>query len=119
MSDSVESETIFSKIVKGEIPAHIVYESDSVVGFKDVNPQAPAHFLVVPRRPISNLTDVGIADKALLGELLLAASEIAKAQGLDETGYRIVINNGEAAGQTVFHLHLHILGGRIFSWPPG
>jgi histidine triad (HIT) family protein len=113
------NETIFGKIITKEIKADIVYEDDKCMAFRDVNPQAPKHILVIPRKPIAKLADVKAEDGEILGYLLLKASEIAKREGLDKTGYRVVINNGERAGQTVFHLHLHILGGRDFSWPPG
>ena len=113
------SETLFSKIISREIPATIVFENDAVLAFRDITPQAPVHILVIPKKPLRDITAASDADKMLLGELLFAAREIAVAEGLVEGGYRLVINNGEGAGQSVFHLHLHILGGRGFSWPPG
>ena len=112
-------DTIFGKIIRKEIPANIVYEDEQVLAFHDVNPQAPTHILVIPKRPIPTLADATEADKALLGELLFRASSIARDEGLEDGGFRIAINNGAGAGQTVFHLHVHILGGRPFSWPPG
>jgi len=112
------SDTLFSKIIAREIPADIVYEDDLCLAFRDINPQAPVHVLVIPRQPIARLTDAGMDDQALLGHLLLKATEIAQQQGCGEA-FRLVINNGEAAGQSVFHLHVHILGGRAFGWPPG
>jgi histidine triad (HIT) family protein len=111
-------ETIFSKIRDRKIPADIVHEDDLCMAFRDVNPQAPTHILVIPKKPISRIADAGNEDQALLGHLLLAANHIATAQGAGEA-YRLVINNGGGAGQTVFHLHIHILAGRPFSWPPG
>ena len=112
-------ETIFSKIISREIPANIILETDSILAFKDVNPQAPTHILIIPKKPIKGLAESTIADKELLGEMLLAAATIARNAGLEPDGYRVVINNGPQAGQTVFHLHIHLLGGRIFDWPPG
>lgn len=109
--------TLFSKIIDREIPASILYEDDLCIAFADIQPQAPVHFLVVPRKPIPRLSEAVSADHAVLGHLMLKAAETAKAQGL--TDFRIVINSGESAGQTVFHLHLHVLGGRSLRWPPG
>ena len=113
------SETIFSKIIRREIPAQIVYENEKVLAFRDINPQAPTHILIIPKRAIRDLAAAAPQDGALLGDLLLAAKEIARKEGLEAEGYRVVINNGEGAGQTVFHLHLHLLAGRKFAWPPG
>ena len=110
---------LFQKIIDREIPAEIVYETEQVLAFKDVNPQAPVHVLVIPKKPIAKLSDAEDEDHHLLGELLHSAKIVASEMQLDEGGYRVVINNGENACQTVFHLHLHILGGRGFSWPPG
>ncbi|WP_017325299.1 histidine triad nucleotide-binding protein [Synechococcus sp. PCC 7336] len=112
------SDTIFGKIIRKEIPADIVYEDDLVLAFKDVNPQAPTHILAIPKKPIAKLDDATDEDLAVLGHLLLKAKQVAAEAGLTD-GYRLVMNNGESAGQTVFHLHLHILGGRPLSWPPG
>jgi histidine triad (HIT) family protein len=111
------SETIFSKIIKREIPATIIYEDDLSLAFRDVNPQAPVHFLVIPKKPIAKLSDATADDQSLLGHLLLVASKVAAQEGL--TGFRLVTNNGAEAGQTVFHLHIHVLGGRALDWPPG
>ncbi|MBM7334639.1 MAG: histidine triad nucleotide-binding protein [Alcanivorax sp.] len=111
------SETIFSKIIDREIPADIVYEDDQCLAFKDINPQAPTHFLVIPRKPIPKLSDADQEDKELLGHLLLVAGQVAREQGLED--FRLNVNNGAGASQTVFHLHVHVLGGRPFSWPPG
>jgi len=112
-------ETIFSKIIKKEIKADIVFEDDLCLAFRDINPQAPTHILVIPKKPIVKLADATSEDHALLGHLLIKAAHIAKEENLNGPGYRIVINNGEKAGQTVFHLHIHILGGRDMKWPPG
>ena len=111
-------DSIFGKIIRREIPADIVYEDELCLAFRDVNPQAPTHILVVPKTAYARLVDVPASEQLLLGHLLLKAAEIARMEGLDE-GFRLVVNNGAGAGQTVFHLHVHILGGRIFHWPPG
>jgi len=110
--------TIFEKIIARQIPATIVYEDDVVVAFKDINPQAPTHILIVPRKPIPRLDEATNEDKATLGHLLLKAKDIAKTLGLNN-GFRLVINNGPDAGEAVPHLHVHILGGRKMGWPPG
>jgi histidine triad (HIT) family protein len=115
---SETTETIFSKIIRREIPADIVYEDDLALAFKDVNPQAPVHILVIPKQPIPKLADAESQDHALLGHLLLTVKRVAEKAGLDN-GYRVVINTGADGGQTVYHLHLHILGGRHMAWPPG
>lgn len=115
----MSGKTIFGKIIAKEIPATIVFEDDRCLAFRDIQPQAPTHILIVPKKEIPRLAETQGEDQALLGHLLLTAGEIARREGLDKTGYRVVINNGERAGQTVFHLHLHLLGGRDFSWPPG
>ncbi|NJK36962.1 MAG: histidine triad nucleotide-binding protein [Oscillatoriales cyanobacterium RM2_1_1] len=112
------SETVFSKIIRREISADIVYEDDLVLAFKDIASQAPFHVLLIPKKVIPSLSNVTPADQELLGHLLLTAHQIAKEAQL-ENGYRIVINNGADGGQTVYHLHLHILGGRQMQWPPG
>jgi histidine triad (HIT) family protein len=112
------SETIFSKIIRKEIPADIVYEDDLTIAFRDVAPQAPVHILVIPKKPIPQLAAAESEDHALMGHLLLTAKRVAQQLGLDN-GYRLVINNGADGGQTVDHLHLHILGGRPMKWPPG
>lgn len=112
------SDTIFSKIIRREIPANIVYEDDLALAFKDVNPQAPTHILVIPKKPIPKLDEATSGDQALLGHLLLTAQKVAQQAGLTK-GYRVVINNGDDGGQTVDHLHFHILGDRPMGWPPG
>lgn len=109
--------TIFSKILSGELPADKLYEDDQCVAFRDVAPQAPTHILVIPRKPIARLSDAEESDGPLLGHLMLIASKVAKAEGLSDA--RLVINDGAGAGQTVFHLHVHVLGGRSLTWPPG
>jgi histidine triad (HIT) family protein len=110
--------TLFEKIIAREIPADIVYEDEWAVAFRDINAQAPTHILVVPRKPVVNVAEADPEDAELLGRVLLAARAVAEQEGL-ETGYRLVINNGIDAGQTVFHLHCHLLGGRAMAWPPG
>jgi histidine triad (HIT) family protein len=112
-------ETIFSKILRGEIPSTEVYSDDEFYAFRDVNPAAPTHILVIPRKPIPKINDATEEDAALLGRLLLVANTIAENEGLANKGFRYVINSGDEGGQTVFHLHLHILGGRRMAWPPG
>jgi len=113
------SDCIFCKIVSGEIPGDIVYENDDVLAFRDLNPQAPTHILVIPRRHIATINDLQDEDAELLGKMYLAAKEIAKSEGIDEVGYRTIMNCNAGAGQTVFHIHLHVLGGRQMTWPPG
>ena len=113
------SDTIFSKIIRREIPADIVYEDDEVLAFRDLNPQAPVHLLFIPKKPIATLNDATPDDAELLGKLMLAAKAYAKAEGFAEQGYRTVININEDGGQTVYHLHVHLLAGRRLHWPPG
>ena len=110
---------LFCKIINREIPASIVYEDDQVLAFTDINPQAPTHVLVVPKKHIATLNDVQDADVLLVGVLVQRATAIAKAVGIDAAGYRTVFNTNRDAGQTVFHIHLHLLGGRSLGWPPG
>lgn len=112
------ADTLFAKIINKQIPADIVYEDDLCLAFKDINPQAPVHLLLVPKKPLDRLTSAQPEDQALLGHLLLAAGQIARQLKVDGA-FRLVINNGEASGQSVFHVHLHILAGRPFRWPPG
>jgi histidine triad (HIT) family protein len=111
--------SIFTKIIAREIPAQIIHEDEQCLAFRDINPQAPIHFLVVPKQEIPRIGAAGAEDQALLGHLLLVARELAHKEGLAETGFRIVINNGPDGGETVPHLHVHVLGGRALSWPPG
>lgn len=115
----MEEDTIFMRILKGEIPSDEVYSDDEFYAFRDINPAAPKHILLIPRKPIARIADATAKHTELLGRMLLVANEIASQEGLLESGYRLVINNGEGAGQSVFHLHLHIIGGRPLSWPPG
>ena len=110
---------LFCKITAGDIEADIIHQTDQVVGFRDLNPQAPTHVLIVPRRHIPTINDIAESDAAVIGQLFVAAKEIAAAEGLSEPGYRVIMNCNAGAGQTVFHVHLHLLGGRPFTWPPG
>ena len=113
------SKTLFEKIAAREIPAQIVFEDDLVLAIRDIKPAAPVHVLIVPQKPIPRIAEAKPDDHKVLGHLLLKAAEVAKSLGLNEGGYRLVINNGPNAGESVPHLHLHILGGRHMSWPPG
>lgn len=113
------SDTLFGKIARGEIPADIVYEDEDVLAFRDVAPQAPIHILVIPRKPIPTINDLQPGDAELVGKLYLAAKKIAEHEGIAEAGYRTVINCNAGGGQTVYHMHLHLLGGRPMHWPPG
>lgn len=113
------SDDLFLKIIAREIPADIVYENDDVLAFRDLNPQAPLHVLIIPKTHIRTINDMREGDAEVFGKLFLAAREIAAEQGVAEDGYRVVMNCNSAAGQTVFHVHLHLLGGRGFDWPPG
>jgi histidine triad (HIT) family protein len=111
------NDCLFCKIVRREIPAKLVYEGDDCVAFRDIDPKAPVHVLVVPRAHVASLNDV--SDASLVGQLAMVAAEIARQEGIAESGYRTVVNTNRDAGQTVFHLHLHLLGGRSMAWPPG
>ena len=113
------SDTIFTKIINKELPAEILYEDDDVLAFKDVNPQAPVHFLVIPKIPIKTINDIQESQAALIGKLTLTAQKIAKQQKIAESGYRLVMNCNEDGGQTVHHIHMHVLGGKALTWPPG
>jgi histidine triad (HIT) family protein len=113
------ADNIFAKIVRKEIPAQIVYEDDRALAFRDISPKAPVHILVVPKKEIARVSEAVAADEPLLGHLLTVAAEIARKEGIDSTGYRLVINKGVHAGESVAHLHVHLLGGRPMSWPPG
>jgi len=113
------SDCIFCKIANGEIPTEFVYEDDDIVAFRDLNPQAPTHILVIPRRHIATTNDIAEDDDALVGRMVRVAGLLAKQEGIDERGYRTVLNCNAEAGQSVFHIHLHLLGGRPMSWPPG
>lgn len=118
MANSAQN-CLFCRIIAGEIPAKKVFEDDSVVAFHDINPQAPTHLLVIPRKHIAKLDELTPGDADAVGTMLVRAGRIAREQHIDTPGFRLVINNGEAAGQTVFHIHAHLLGGRQFGWPPG
>ena len=111
--------TIFTKIINKEIPADILFESDRILAFRDINPQAPVHFLVIPKKQISTLNDIKDDDKNIIGEMVIIAKDLAEKEGIAESGYRTVFNCNEDGGQTVFHIHLHVLGGRKLKWPPG
>lgn len=113
------SECIFCKIVDGEIPADVVYQDEAVVAFRDINPQAPTHLLIIPRQHIATMTDLDEAHKDVVGRLFLVARDLAGEEGIQDDGYRVVMNCGAKAGQTVYHIHLHLLGGRRLTWPPG
>lgn len=112
-------ECLFCKIINREIPANIVYEDEHVLAFNDIGPQAPTHQLIIPKKHISTLNDIEEPDLATIGRLQLTAAKLAREQGFDEDGYRVVMNCNEMGGQTVYHIHMHLMGGRIFTWPPG
>jgi histidine triad (HIT) family protein len=114
-----EQVCLFCRIVAGEIPADLIHQDEQCVVIRDLNPQAPTHLLVIPKEHLESLDDASQKDEALLGHLLRVAARVANAEGLAESGYRAVINNGAGAGQSVFHLHVHVLGGRTMNWPPG
>jgi histidine triad (HIT) family protein len=111
--------TIFTKIINKEIPANIVYEDETCLAFRDIHPQAPVHILVIPKREIATMNDVKASDENLIGRLLVKAAEIAKKEGIAESGYRLVVNTNGDGGQSVSHIHVHLLSGRQLSWPPG
>ncbi|MBN4069260.1 histidine triad nucleotide-binding protein [Beggiatoa alba] len=113
------SDCLFCKLINGDIPTDIVYQDDDVFAFRDVNPQAPIHILVIPKQHIATINDTDESHQAVLGKLVLTAKKIAKEQGIADNGYRLVVNCNQDGGQTVFHIHLHLLGGRSLSWPPG
>ena len=112
------ADTLFTKIINREIPADIIFEDDDVLAFNDINPQAPIHFLVIPKKPIATINDIQPEDTALVGKLYLAAAKIAKDKGFDESGYRAVMNCNPDGGQTVYHIHIHVLAGKPMGWPP-
>ena len=114
-----QKDCLFCKIVDGDLPADIVYENDALVAFRDINAKAPTHILLIPRRHIATMNDLQNGDESLAGELFITAAKIAADEGLAVDGYRVVMNCNEAAGQSVFHIHLHLMGGRTMSWPPG
>ena len=111
--------TIFNKIINREIPADIIYETDNIIAFRDVNPVASTHILIIPKKNIPTINDISLEDGQILSELLLAVKKIAKQMNIDKEGYRVVINCNDNGGQTVYHLHLHLIGGRKLNWPPG
>ena len=113
------ADNIFAKIIRKEIPAKIVYEDDRVMAFRDIDAKAPVHILVVPKKDVARISEAVAADEPLLGHLLTVAAEVARKEGIDSTGYRLVINKGAHAGESVPHLHVHLLGGRQMGWPPG
>ncbi len=113
------SDCLFCRIVEKKIPAKVVYEDDQILAFDDVNPRAPVHTLVIPKQHVASVQDLGESDRTLLAQLLLACTKVAKHKGLADPGFRLVVNTGRDGGQTVFHLHLHVLGGRHMAWPPG
>lgn len=119
MTSTQDTACLFCKVARGDVPAAVVHEDDRLVAFKDINPQAPIHVLVIPRRHISTINDLTAADDDLVGEMVRRAAAIATALGYDARGYRTVLNCNADAGQTVFHIHLHLLAGRILKWPPG
>lgn len=112
-------ECLFCKIVAGQVPATIIFEDEEVMAFRDISPQSPTHILVIPKKHISTINDVHDEDEALLGHLVIVAKKLASQLGLSEKGYRLVFNINEDGGQTVYHIHLHMLGGRRMTWPPG
>ena len=114
-----QPDCLFCKVLAGEIPADIVYESETAIAFRDINPQAPVHVLIIPRQHIATINDIAPEHESLVGSLFSAARDIAAKEGLADDGYRVTMNCNKAAGQTVFHLHLHLLGGRSLGWPPG
>jgi histidine triad (HIT) family protein len=116
---SYDDKNVFARILRKEIPAQVLHEDHLCLAIRDVAPQAPTHFLVIPKRPVAKLADVGAEDKAMLGHLLWAAAEVARGLGVAHDGFRVVINNGARANQSVFHLHVHVLAGRDMKWPPG
>jgi histidine triad (HIT) family protein len=116
---SYDEQNVFAKILRKEIPAKLVHEDEYCLAFRDAAPQAPTHFLVIPKQPVAMLADAGAEDRAMLGHLLWTAAEVARKLGVADDGFRVVINNGVRANQSVFHLHLHVLAGRDMKWPPG
>lgn len=117
--DTPLADTIFARMVRGEIPATVLYETDAVLAFNDIAPQAPVHVVVIPKKPLRDLLDASPNDAAVLGQLLAACAEVARRTGIADTGFRVVFNTGANGGQTVSYLHAHVLGGRDLSWPPG
>ncbi|MBT8083662.1 MAG: histidine triad nucleotide-binding protein [Woeseia sp.] len=114
-----EPDCLFCRIAAGKLDADIVFQNDAVVAFRDINAQAPTHVLIIPRKHVATINDLDSADAPIVGALFLAAQDIAEAAGISDVGYRVVMNCNEGAGQSVFHIHLHMLGGRKLGWPPG
>lgn len=110
---------VFCEIIAGSIPADIVFENEAVLAFRDIEPKAPKHILVIPKKHIRSINEFELEDKSLAGEILLTAKSIAKSEGIDQSGFRTVFNTNDDGGQTVFHIHMHIFGGRLMTWPPG
>ena len=115
----LNNDCLFCKILSGDIPADIIHESETTIAFRDINPKAPTHVLIIPRKHIATINDISEDEHEIVGSLYSSARTIASAEGIAEEGYRVVMNCNEAAGQTVFHIHLHLLGGRDLGWPPG
>ncbi|MFC1808915.1 histidine triad nucleotide-binding protein [Candidatus Omnitrophota bacterium] len=115
----MSADCLFCKIIKGDIPSKIEYEDENVFAFHDINPQAPTHILIIPKEHIAKIADISDKQECLIGKLVHAAKKIAEKKGISEGGYRLVFNNGSMAGQEVYHIHLHLLGGRNLTWPPG
>lgn len=113
------TDCLFCKIAQQQIPATIIHQDDQVVAFRDIGPQAPTHALVIPRRHIATLNDIGPADEGLLGHMIVTAQQIAAQDGIDDSGFRLVMNCNRDGGQTVYHIHMHVMGGRQMTWPPG
>ena len=115
----MDHQCLFCRIAAGEIPAELVHSDQDLVAFRDINPQAPTHILIIPRKHIASVSDLSPEDAEIMGKLFLAAKDLARGEGIEDGGYRMVVNAGSDAGQTVFHIHLHLLGGRGMGWPPG
>ena len=115
----MSEDTLFTRIIKREIPAEVLYQDDRVTAFRDIHPQAPSHILIIPNKPIPTVNDVTEEDESALGHLFVVAAKLASEEGIDEDGYRLLINCGRHGGQEVYHLHMHLLGGRQLTWPPG
>ena len=113
------AECLFCGIVEGKVPANRMYQDDAIVAFKDITPRAPVHLLIIPRKHIASVSEITEADRPLIGQIFQVAASLARDNGIAESGYRVVVNSGADAGQSVFHLHYHLLGGRPMSWPPG
>jgi histidine triad (HIT) family protein len=117
--DRIMSDCLFCGIVDGSVKANLVYQDDAVVAFSDIAPRAPVHILIIPRKHVASVSDIAAADRALIGDIFQVAAKLAREQGIAESGYRVVVNSGADAGQSVLHIHYHLLGGRQLGWPPG